>query len=286
MKKIFSILVLLLTISLFGCLENKYVSNTGRIVLYMPESYSEHMLYDPPSFALTFDGTINTLDGINYSYYTSFTHNDDLVISELVSNLLEKYKDFSYTVIDETKIGSSTHLNRYIDGEYKKETVLIDNSERFYETTYFIDENGLMICLTYCRFSVEGKTIYRFRETKNIEMIVMYPLMVVKVGNENKFAITPLPFLVKNKVSASSTKNAQSIINSDDYVAYKDKDASSYYVYDYPEIENKKEFCIDFYKNYYDASISGDEGSFIYCGRWFDLHFYDDYFTIRPRDVK
>lgn len=285
MKKIFSfLLVCLVAFSLVGCFENEYVSNEGSLSLTLSSEYSEKMMYTAPSYTLEFEGVINTLANNKYSYYTSFTHNDDLVVSDLIANLFETHKDRMFVVTDDVKRGNKTRLNRMIDGKYKGGKVNVDDSTRYYETAYILLDNGLQLCVTYCRFVSNGETIYRFRETKNIELSLLYPLMLIKTSEEADplFVCLPLPFLVTSRISGSSTKKAQEIYGNSDYIASKDHDVS-FYVFDYPSIEDSKSFCINYYTNYFSATlVSEDNYSFTYNNIEFKLAFYENYFTVRP----
>ena len=285
MKKIFS-LILLAFILVFsvGCLENKYVSNDGGITLTLGEDFKAYMEgQNIPSFKFEYDGNLNTLAGVNYPFYTSFCQNDDLVLSRTIANLLDYYKDDVTIVIDERKATSKTHLN-IIQGEKRvKQKIFTDDNMRYYETAYIYLDNGLQLVMTYCRFLYNGETIYRWRETKNIEAKLLYPLMVINDDDKRQFVITPLPYGLTMHVSGSSTIMADKIMADDKYANNIDED-NIYYTYDYNSDLTEEESVAqvtNYYVKYMNATLVDNTLLFSYNGYNFKVMLYDKFFCIR-----
>ena len=286
MKKIFSLLLICLCIiSLTGCLENDYISNDGGITLTIGEEYLQYMDSDVPSFTFNYDGVLNTLAENQYSFYTSFCQNDDLVLSRTIASFLEHYKDDTTFIIEEEKSGTKTHLNIIENGTRVKQKINIDDGKKYYETAYIYLDNGLQLVMTYCRFLWNGEVIYRWRETKNIEMKLLYPLMVVSEDDNRKFIVTPLPFGIKMHVSGSGTANASKIMANDEYVNKTNVDEDNiYYTFDYDkdkEVEENKEFVTAYYQKYMNATKEDNYLLFSYNGYNFKVMLYDNYFSIR-----
>lgn len=285
MKKIFSIIILaLLLIISSGCFENKYVSNDGGITLSLGEDFTAYMEgQNIPTFTFTYDGNLNSLAGVNYPFYTSFCQNDDLVLSRKIASLLEQYKDDVNYVVEEEKSGYKTHLNIISGDKRVKQKILIDDGKKYYETAYIYLDNGLQLVMTYCRFNYDGEVIYRWRETKNIELKLLYPLMVIKDNNKLQFIITPLPYGFTMHVSGSSTILPDKIIADDKYLNNVDED-NIYYTYDYndklSEEENKNN-VINYYQKYMDATLVDNYLLFSYNGYNFKVMLYDNFFCIR-----
>ena len=285
MKKIFSIIILAFILIISGgCLENKYVSNDGGITLGIGEDFQKYMESQTiPTFTFTYDGNLNTLDGVSYTFYTSFCQNDDLVLSRRIATLLEYYKDDVTYVVEEEKNSIKTHLN-IIEGDKRvKQKIAIDDNKKYYETAYIYLDNGLQLVMTYCRFLYNGETIYRWRETKNIEMKLLYPLMVINENNKAQFVITPLPYGFKMHVSGSSTIIADKIMADDKYVNNIDED-NIYYTYDYNDNlteEESKQFVTNYYTKYMNATVNDNRLLFTYNGYNFKVMLYDKYFCIR-----
>lgn len=287
MKKIFSF-VLLTFIALFcsGCFENKYVENDGGVTLSLGEEFIEYMQgQNIPTFTFEYDGKLNTLAGVNYPFYTSFCQNDDLVLSRKIASLLEYYKDDVTYVIEEEKTSSKTHLNIIKGDKRVKEKLFIDDNKKYYETAYIYLDNGLQLVMTYCRFLYNGETIYRWRETKNIELKLLYPLMVVEEDNKLQFVITPLPYGFTMHVSGSSTIMANKIMADDKYVNKANVEEDNiYYTFDYDDQkteEENKQFVIDYYQKYMNATYDNNTLLFSYNGFNFKVMLYDKFFCIR-----
>lgn len=285
MKKIFSIIILTLVLFVAsGCFENKYVENDGGITLTIGDDFKAYMKGNNiPTFTFEYDGVLKTLAGVNYPFYTSFCQNDDLVLSRRIASLLDYYKDDVTFVIDEEKNDLKTHLNIVQGNKRVKQKIEIDDSKKYYETAYIYLENGLQLIMTYCRFKYNGEEIYRWRETKNIEMKLLYPLMVVKDNDELRFIITPLPYGFNMHVSGSSTIDASKIMADDKYVNDIDQD-NIYYTYDYDDKlteEENKANVINYYQKYMAATLNDDYLLFGYNGYMFKVMLYNNFFVIR-----
>ena len=119
MKKILLLLLLFISpIVLTGCgLTNNSVPNEGTITLNMTDEYLSYLDYkasEVPNFTLSFDGVINTNEAVESNNQIIFSNNDDFTVSEIIANLINKYKDdktrFTSIVVSE-ELKAETRMN-------------------------------------------------------------------------------------------------------------------------------------------------------------------------------
>ena len=58
----------------------------------LAEEMMDDIEQDTVDWRLNFDGTLNTIKNVNKSYYTVFSGNDDIILSDALTQLFEEYK--------------------------------------------------------------------------------------------------------------------------------------------------------------------------------------------------
>lgn len=258
MKKVLLVLVLLLTLFLTGCkgfFEPVVVPNENSITLKLEEDFASVIEGEIPTFTFHFDGTLNTNKNINKSFYTVFSNNDDIILSNALNKLFEQYKDRMYVELVGSQSVNSTlfsTLNEYGAVENVKYTP--DDYKVYDETAYISLENGLKLTIDYRRFIYNGENYYTWRYTNSITMYLYYPMLAINDGLTNKLMMISLP----NRVtySVGPTLKLENILNG---TTYADGPECLYYTFKYvfdldkdgnePPLEQKQQYIIDYYVN-------------------------------------
>lgn len=281
MKKIFKmrkLLILVLLLFLGGCFKNEVVPNENEIHLYLDEEYTQHMPYEEiPSFTFSFNGIFNTLKYVPETYYTLFARNDDVILSDEISNLLKKYEDRTEYVIEEETVETATRINT-LDASGKQIThqYLVDDKKVYDEIAYISLENGLKLTIDYRRFTSEGKTYYVWSYTNNLNMHLYYPLMVVEVNNQRYLLLLTLPNRVNFQVGPGL--KVENMLKRDDYL-----DEVRYtfnYLDDYEILEAKISQIKNYYLDEYDGYTEGSDFFFTYLGIKYKIIFNEENFII------
>ena len=161
-KKISKLLIILLliTFTLFfsGC--NDTIPNEGKVTLDISSDYKEYIKSEIPSFTLYFDGTLNTIKNVNKSYYTVFSGNDDIILSDALTKLFKEYEGkVEFEVVKEKK-SRNREFSYLEDGKVKNKMMPLDDEVSYNEVAYIPLSNGLKLTIDYCRFVSEGLTYY------------------------------------------------------------------------------------------------------------------------------
>jgi len=282
MKKLIIILLFTIVILLSGC-ANKVVPNDGKITLYLDEEFTQYMKYDEvPSFTLTFEGNINTIEHVGATHYTIFASNDDFKLSEILAELLEKYEDRIYIdLIEVSEDQDVARINsRDENGEVTRLSYPVDDGKVYYEDAYIKLENGLQLGIDYRRFVNEGKDYYVWREKNNISMILAYPMMVIEIDGEKELILTTLPIGVhRTKYGVGPNLRAENLINDDSYL--EDAMYTFLYMENLETIEEKQQYVIDYYVDYHDGYVEDNKIYFEYLNIKFLIILNDDNFVLR-----
>lgn len=278
MKKVLFILLFVFSIILTGC-SNKVVPNEEEVTLYLDENFTKYMKYEEvPSFTLSFSGTLNTIANVNKTFYTIFASNDDFKLSEIISNLFNKYKDNIYFEVVEVKEESSTRINSKNDnGEIEPLTYSVDDNKVYYEVAYINLENGLKVTFDYRRFMNNDKNYYVWRYESNIGMTINYPLMIIKDNNEKEMVLITLPNRIKYKVGPQLVP--EKIIKDDSYL--EDINYTFEYLSDIEKTKEKQQYVIDYYIENHDGVFISDKLYFTYLGIKFAVVLNDNNFIIK-----
>ena len=110
------LIILIITFTLFITACNETIPNEGYVKLDISENYKEYIKSDIPSFTLNFDGTLNTIKNVNKSYYTVFSGNDDIILSDALTQLFEEYKDKMYVEVTDTKKSRTREFSHLENG--------------------------------------------------------------------------------------------------------------------------------------------------------------------------
>ena len=195
------LLVVVLFLTVFLCSCNETIPNDGKVTLDISEEYKKYIDTEIPSFTLYFDGTLNTIKNVNKSYYTVFSSNDDIILSDALDKLFLEYKDSMYTEITATKKSRTREFSCLENGKVKNKNLPLDDEESYNEVAYIDLNNGLKLTIDYCRFVSEGKTYYSWCYERSISMYLYYPLMVVNENDTKKINIITVPNRVKIHVT-------------------------------------------------------------------------------------
>ena len=272
-------MILLLFISLFlltGCkVFNKTEPNENSVRLYLEESYQEAMTIDDvPDFTLEFDGTLNTILNIEKTFYTAFSANDDIILSDALTELFAQYSDSIYIEHVQTQPLEERFFSYLEDGVVANKKMSCDNDECYDEVAYISLENGLKLSVDYNRFVSDGVTYYTWRYSNAIAITLYYPLMRV---SSSEICLLTLPSGVTFKVGP--TLKLSSILKDEEY------NSATYYTFEYfsdddiVTLDDKKAYVTAYYQDYNEIG-SEDEFTFDYLDKTFKVTLQESTFTI------
>ncbi|MBO7080391.1 MAG: hypothetical protein J6W64_11465 [Bacilli bacterium] len=274
-----TILIVLLICTLFLSACNDTIPNDGYVKLDISENYKEYIKSDIPSFTLNFDGNLNTIKNVNKSYYTVFSGNDDIILSDALSKLFEEYSDKVYFEITDTKKSRTREFSYLEDGKVKNKNMVLDDEVSYNEVAYIPLNNGLKLTIDYCRFVSEGKTYYTWCYERSISMYLYYPIMVVEASGAKELKILTVPNRVK--IHVTPELRLKNILSKDTYI--KDNLYNFSYV-DQGSIDSNKAYVWDYYSDY-NLSAREDIFTFDYLGNRYEVTLNDDSFLIKWKSL-
>ncbi len=265
-------MILFTSIFLSGC--NDTIPNEGKVTLDISDNYKEYIKSEIPSYTLNFDGTLNTIKNVNKSYYTVFSGNDDIILSDALSKLFEEYKDeIEYEVVKEKK-SKNREFSYLEDGKVKNKMLPLDDEISYNEVAYIPLSNGLKLTIDYCRFVSEGITYYSWCYERSISMYLYYPIMVIE--NEGVKELTILTVPNKVKIHVTPELKLANILDKDTYTK------ANLYNFEYASgdtIEEKKNIVWDYYSKY-NLSERADTFTFDYLNNKYQVELNDLGFQI------
>ena len=275
-KKISKLLIILLliTFTLFfsGC--NDTIPNEGKVTLDISSDYKEYIKSEIPSFTLYFDGTLNTIKNVNKSYYTVFSGNDDIILSDALSKLFKEYEGkVEFEVVKEKK-SRNREFSYLEDGKVKNKMMPLDDEVSYNEVAYIPLSNGLKLTIDYCRFVSDGVTYYSWCYERSISMYLYYPIMVIE--NEGVKELTILTVPNKVKIHVTPELRLSNILQKDTYTK------PNLYNFEYASgstIEEKKNIVWDYYEAY-NLSERADKFTFDYLNNKYQVELNDVGFQI------
>lgn len=296
MKRKFKVLLIItLCFFLTGCFSSfsAVVPNENSVTLKLEDDFASVIGENLPDFTFEFDGTLNTVKNVNKSFYTVFSNNDDIILSDALASLFEEYKAKNriyFDVVGTQKGVTSTlfsRLDKYgkvVNDEYEP-----DDHTIYEETAYISLENGLKLTIDYRKFFYNGEVYYSWKYTASITMYLYYPMMAIKDDSKltNKIVLITLPNRVTFKIGPSLT--LESIYNGSKYV---DKDDSIYYTFDYIKdfggeeeatLEQQQQYIIDYYVNDFNGVYDEQSKTISYCylGNNFIVQLLENNFKMR-----
>lgn len=274
-----TILIVLLICTLFLSACNDTIPNDGYVKLDISENYKEYIKSDIPSFTLNFDGNLNTIKNVNKSYYTVFSGNDDIILSDALSKLFEEYSGKVYFEITDTKKSRTREFSYLEDGKVKNKNMVLDDEVSYNEVAYIPLNNGLKLTIDYCRFVSEGKTYYTWCYERSISMYLYYPIMVVEASGAKELKILTVPNRVK--IHVTPELRLKNILSKDTYI--KDNLYNFSYV-DMGSLDNNKAYVWDYYSDY-NLSAREDIFTFDYLGNRYEVTLNDDSFLIKWKSL-
>lgn len=299
MKKLVLLLLFFSSLVLTGCgLTANSVPNEGTITLKMPDEYLSYLDYkasEVPNFTLNFEGIVYTNDAVESNNQIVFSNNDDFVISELIANLIDKYKDDEYrfttiTVSEELKGETLMNSKKVVDGKdkYNKHYLEVYNMKIYNEICYITLDNGLQLSIDYRRFqSLDDNgnliTYYAWQYRQSIRMILHYPLILIEKDNKKTFVIVPL--LNNTTYTIGTQLDVKKIMKNDKYLT--DENFRTFFYPNYDEnkgmtpeelLENQ-EYVKKFYIDNYNG-IDEESFSFKYLEKTYTIIFNDKNYII------
>lgn len=268
-------LLMIMSLLLVGC--NETVANENSVTLTLTESYQSYIDYEEiPSFTLEFDGSLNTISTVTKSYYTVFSGNEDIILSNALTELFAKYGDkVIYEIVNEDEV-ETRYFSTIENGKVKNTSMKCDDNKVYDEIAYIPLDNGLKLTIDYCRFNSDGVTYYTWRYSQSIAMYLYYPIMKIKNNDKVELVLLTVPNVIS--IHISPELKLANIINKDEYLE------SSYYSFSYygedtEELSVKKAYVWDYYEDY-NISARTDEFTFVYLNNNFKCNLYDTGFTI------
>lgn len=301
MKKIYSLILVFISLfALSSCGGSEVEPNEGKIVFEFPQEYLQYLPYEEgkvPNFVLEFEGNINTVISASLSNRKFFSKNDDFTFSEIVSDLLTKYKVSMQVRLISEEEQFETRMNKLVEdknGELKQESQImkVEDGKIFNEIAFLSVEKGLTLSIEYrrfdSRFEGELKTYYAWRYSTPLNMVLHYPVMLhLNEAGEKEFLIVPLPSTVEYHLSVSSQLPLEKLLED----KYFEPNFRRFYYPDWSDDPtDNEEFDLDanikqvkdYYLNISDFNAKEENGvfSFTYLGYSFKVIFESEYFQI------
>lgn len=279
MKKVFIILILIISLTLTGCGDGGLFRNVvepreNSVTLSLDDDYASFIDGEIPSFTFNFNGTLNVIANNPNKFYVQFSNNEDKILSDALTELFEQYKDRTHIELVNKKQNVSkalfSTLNKY--GEVINETYTPDDYCEYEEIAFINLENGLKLKIEYRRFIYNGKNYYTWTYRTPLSMVLTYPFMVLKNEGSmtNKLVLISLPTRVApniyNNAVADKKIGLETIINGNNYIYNED---NIYYTYSYVNVSESKDetqilkdnqqYIIDYYVNELNADVVEEE---------------------------
>ena len=233
-KRIIKLLLCFLMVLCLGGLsscnifKNKYVTMPNGVDITVPDELKEHFLYPESVPSLHFGyNNINVLEASTVDHYT-FVENDFYQISDEWAKFVTKFKD-DHVMTKITKQTNET-VSARLGGEFLPLDEYVDGIEQECSMEYLMvcfDEDGSRYSCSFRTFVSGGKRYFGYSYTGNLEIKLNLPLQVIKVDNEKKFLLLPLPF--DTKYTVSNNARLEALLKKDTYLK------ESNYVFDFPE---------------------------------------------------
>lgn len=273
MKKIITVLLLLITfISLTSC-RNNYITMGEGVDITLTEELKSHMLNPNNLPSLHFD-----YNGVRISDYSNnarviFVQNNQYELSDAFANHLAQ---FSSNQIVETKstIREEDKKGANFAGDKLK---LDEGTESLEKIIIVTTSDGTRFSYLYRTFVSGGKRYYAYTYVENMSITLEMPLMVVKSEGKNKLVLLPLPYDTKYLVGGANTE-LESLVEKDTFLNTNDKDT---YVFSYPSYlqkQNKdKTFLVNEVKAWYEKHCNGRMENNLFVIEYLGIKFSVDF---------
>lgn len=276
MKKI--IYLILLSVMLFtisSCkIQNKYETYENGYDITIGEDIKPYLLYPNSIPILHFD-----MKNVNVS--TTSTNYQLVLVSnnyELVSDAWEQH--LKNNVSDYIVLENSIQSREDEVAKFGDSNKTLDEFDEFGKKQDYSREirmvawtnDGTRYSYQFRTFVSGGKRYYAFCYSTPLTMALEQSVMVVKVNNENRLLLIPLPFDTKYEVSASNLE-LDSLINKSTYLDEK------YYTFYFPSsldnknLDEKITLVSNWYQQYCNGRIENDELIIDYAGAKFKIIF-------------
>lgn len=224
MKKLSILLIIILgLITLEGCkIKNESKNYPNGFDITVSEELLEYFIYkeDVPKLHFDYDNVNVTTTSVNSHYI--LVNNDFYKASDAWANHLSMYDKSEMIIIQEllqtdddgkAKFGKE-HLKLDAVDEFGNEQT---HSKEIRMVAWNKETNGTRYSYQHRTFVSGGKRYYIYCYSTSLSVALEQSLMVVRVNNQNKLLLVPLPFDTKYEVSGSNL-TIDALINKDTYL--------------------------------------------------------------------
>lgn len=279
MKKLSILLLIIISLmTLQGCkIRNESKNYPNGFDITVSEELVEYFIYKESIPKLHFDyNNVNvTTTSVNSHYI--LVNNDFYKASDAWEKHLSMYDKDEMLIIqqlDQTddkgsaKFGSEKLKLDEVD-EYGNEQVC---SKEIRMVAWNKETNGTRFSYQHRTFVSGGKRYYIYCYSTSLSVCLEQSLMVVRVNNQNKLLLVPLPYDTKYEVSGSNL-TIDALVNKDTYLA------TRYRRFAYPSylsnysLDEKITKVKEWYTTYCDGYILGDMFIINYAGARYEVKF-------------
>ena len=271
MKKLLTFLLVTITLMvLTSC--NNTIKYRDQIILTLDSEWQNVLCTNGtiPSRIFQFDGELNVYE-TSTSMGIIFTKNDNYFLSQAFANHLATVVGENYIVVSETV------QNYDNDGAlFGKEKKVIDaNTQSVERSIVSWSSDGTRYSYLFRTFKSGGTDYYVYTYNTGISISMDIPLLVQKVGGEQKIFMVSLPYDTRYVLNINT--KIKSLKNKAEYLDDK------YHQFAYPNYlqnQDKIQGVKEWYLNYCDGVDYGDYLVFTYIGINYKVTFNTDYFSI------
>ena len=279
MKKLSILLLIIIGLmTLQGCkIRNESKNYPNGFDITVSEELVEYFIYKEsiPKLHFDFNNVNVTTTSVNSHYI--LVNNDFYKASDAWEKHLSMYDKDEMLIIqqlDQTddkgsaKFGSENLKLDEVD-EYGKEQVC---SKEIRMVAWNKETNGTRFSYQHRTFVSGGKRYYIYCYSTSLSVCLEQSLMVVRVNNQNKLLLVPLPYDTKYEVSGSNL-TIDALVNKDTYLA------TRYRRFAYPSylsnysLDEKIAKVKEWYTTYCDGYILGDMFIINYAGARYEVKF-------------
>lgn len=271
MKKILTFLVgLLAIVTLTSC--NNTIKYQNQITLTLTSEWQNVITTNGaiPYRHFNFDGELNVYE-TSTSMGVIFTKNDNYFLSNAFAKHLQDVVGENYIIISEA-------IQNYDDNGalFGKEKKVVDEGSKSVERSIVSWSNdGTRYSYLFRTFKSNGAQYFVYTYNTGITISMDVPLIVQKIGNEQKIFMVSLPYdtryvLNVNTKIKSLQKKSEYLDDKYHQFAYPD------YLKDQDQVQGVK----DWYITYCQGKDLGDTLTFTYIGINYKVTFNSDYFSI------
>ena len=243
------------------------------IVLTFDQDIKDYLAYtdiELPSYTIDFKGTLNITENRQGEFECIFAQNDDFTVSSIIASIIEEYKGKNRVAFREISTDDEleTWMNLRNETQDEKIYLQVKDGKIYNEHAYIILENGLRLSINYARFTDKDNNVYyRWQKTESIRVVLHYPLMVIKQGEEKKFVFIALPNQVITKFD-TTTKTIEDLLKKDKFLE------TEWYTYEFANsYDEDYQNYVNYYVDNFNGRFIGEDFVYTYLGYDFKVEF-------------